>query len=241
MKKVVLVVLAAFLVTGAWAYITLEDFQSYSDGQDIASSPNWTNLEPPNEIHCADLGGGVKVGVFFPGGGELWSYSWDASDHALNYGVSADFAYTAGAENPTLVLAARFSGDYPVYWEIYAFTIQPNHDPVIVDISYHAYNGSWVDENLWTKNLDITIQPDEWHNICGYVHGENPVTFQVYFDDVKIGSHVETEYLAPAGRVGLSAFEINDTYDLMVDNVTQENANTAVAPASLGQLKAVFY
>ena len=68
MKEVLLIAVSTFFATAVWSYIALEDFQSFTDGQDIAISPNWANLVPPNEIRCADLGGDEKVGVFYPAG-----------------------------------------------------------------------------------------------------------------------------------------------------------------------------
>ncbi len=153
----------------------------------------------------------------------------------MNYGVSADFAYGAGAGNPTFGLCARCNGG-PLDFDFYGLAVNPA-DPAHITLGY--FNEDEI-VTLWVKYLVIEIQPDERHNVKFYVHGEDPVTFHFYFDGEKIGSHVETYYLLPEGRAGLAAYEIFETHDIYVDNVTQEDPNTAVAPASLGRLKSVF-
>ena len=111
MKNTLTFILFAVVVTAPSAYITLEDFQSYADGDDIAETESWTNVVPPNRIRCVDLGGGEKVGAFYPEGGEVWGYVWEASESGLDYGVFADFEYGAGADEPSFGLCVRCTGD----------------------------------------------------------------------------------------------------------------------------------
>jgi hypothetical protein len=243
-KTILSIVTSILICTAAWGYLYLEDFQSYSGGQDIASSPNWTNLypDPPSysEIRCADLGGGVKIGVFYfdpEGGHGDWIYRWDASDYALNYGVSVDFGYTAGAEYaPDLDLCIRCSG---INGETYYLGIRPADDPPEVTLGYCDQFPWGCTVIFWSKYLE-PIQPGEWHNLCCYVHGEDPVNFHIYYDGDKIGSHVETYFLAPAGRVALKVHGISDPHDFYVDNIKQLEENVGVAPTSLGRIKSAF-
>jgi hypothetical protein len=239
MKNILTIILFTVVVTTPSAYIAFEDFQSYTDGDDIADVGPWTNWVPPNEVHCADLGGGVKVGVFHPAGGTDWGYVWDASDLTLNYGVSADVAYTSAApDNIAAVLTMRVNGTYPTDFELYWLTFEPTLAPPLISLGYSS--NTIGEEQLWSFEFSTPIPADEWHNILAYIHGEDPVTFQVYFDGQKIGSHVETNYLVPEGRAGISCHSVADTYDLMIGNVTQEDPNTAVAPSSLGLIKSTF-
>lgn len=228
-------VLALSVVTQGYAYITLEDFQSYGGGDDIGETESWTNVVPPNQVRCVNLGGGEKVGAFYPAGGEVWGYIWNASESSLNYGVFADFEYGPGADEPTFGLCARCSGDETDF-DFYGLAVSPA-EPAHLTLLY-VYEEDVI--ILWVAYIDESIPPGERHNAGFYVSGEDPVNFHIYFDGEKVGSFVDDNYRLPAGPAGLAAYEIYDESDLYVDNVTQQEPNTSIVPTSFGRLKSLF-
>jgi hypothetical protein len=234
-NTLLLTVLSVFLVTGTSAYLHLEDFQSYGDGDDIAETESWTNVVPPNQVRCVDMGGGEKVGAFYPAGGEVWGYVWNASEPALDYGVFADFEYGPEADEPTFGLCARCTGDETDFG-FYGLAVSPA-EPAHLTLAYCFEDDVVI---LWVTYLDDEIPPGERHNAGFYVSGEAPVNFHIYFDGENAGSFVDDYYCLPAGPAGLAAYEIYDVSDVYVDNMTQEEPNTRVTPASLGRLKSFY-
>jgi hypothetical protein len=233
-KNTLTFVLFAVVVTAPSAYIALEDFQSYADGDDIAQTESWTNVVPPNLIRCVDLGG-EKVGAFYPEGGEVWGYVWEASESALNYGVFADFEYGAGADEPSFGLCVRCNGDETDF-DFYGLAVSPA-EPAHLTLAYFYEDDV---EILWVSYLDTAVAPGERHNAGFYVSGENPVDFHIYFDGAQVGSFVDDYYGLPAGPAGLAAYEIFDAGDVYVDNVMQVEPNVRVEPASFGSVKSAF-
>lgn len=234
-KIIINLALTLFIGTYASAYITLEDFQSYADGDDIAETESWTNVVPPNRIRCVDLGGGEKVGAFYPEGGEVWGYVWEASESGLNYGVFADFEYGAGADEPSFGLCVRCTGDETDFG-FYGLAVSPA-EPAHLTLAYFYEDDV---ELLWVSYLDTPIAPGERHNAGFYISGENPVNFHIYFDGAKVGSFVDYYYGLPAGPAGLAAYEIFDAGDIYVDNIMQVEPNVRVEPASFGSVKSAF-
>jgi hypothetical protein len=217
MKQFLLIAFLTFLATVASGYIALEDFQSFEDGQDIGDSPDWTDLTLLDEIHCADLGGGVKVAVVYPEGhGYNSGYLWEASDAALDYGLSADFSYGAEADDPAVILIARYNGVFPIDFEFYWCAVRPANSWI-----YLGYMDIYGLEVIWDMELDEQLQPDEWYNFKFYVYDEDPVTFEIYFEGEELYTYVETSYIIPEGPAALGCASIFDVDDICVDNVTQ--------------------
>jgi hypothetical protein len=228
MGKSLLIVPAAILATAAWGYLHLEDFQSYDDGDDIAVEGPWTQFGNP--MCCYDMGGDEKVGIYVEGDTYYWIEQWDESDSTADYGASFDFYLDSDSGDPKISIFTRAQG-----YEAYLLAIRPCRNQPRVALQYWV-PGSWTD--LWETTLTEPIPVGEWQTLKYYVHGEDPVNFQVYFNDVKIGSHVETSYLLSSGRVAISG--LDDPYSICIDNVMQLEENTSVSPASFGRLKAVF-
>lgn len=235
MKNLLTVVLLAAIVTAPNAYMAFEDFQSYGDGDDIAETESWTNVVPPNQIRCVNVGGGEKVGAFHPAGGEVWGYVWNASESALDYGVFADFEYGPGADEPTFGLCARCTGDETDF-DFYGLAVSPA-EPAHLTLAYFYEDDVMI---LWVAYLGESVPPGERHNAGFYISGENPVNFHIYFDGENVGSFTDDNYNLPAGPAGLAAYEIYNESDVYVDNVTQEEPNVSVVPTSFGRLKSLF-
>ncbi|UCE28089.1 MAG: hypothetical protein JSW52_04890 [Candidatus Coatesbacteria bacterium] len=229
MKRVTLLTTAAlFAATAAWSYIHMDDFQSYDDGDDIAVVGPWTQFGNP--IYCLDLGGDEKVATYVGGETYYWIHQWDESDSMADFGASFDFYLADDGGDPKVSIFARAAGTVS-----YVLGIRPCRDEPRIVVQY------WVPGNhtdLWETTLDEPIPVEEWHNLKYYVHDEDPVNFQVYFDDEKIGSHSESVYIIPSGKIAIAG--LDSPYDVYVDNVMQLEENTSVAPASLGEVKAVF-
>jgi hypothetical protein len=216
-RLTLLIVACVFVATAAWSFIVQEDFQSFEDGQDIGDSADWTDLTLFDEIHCADLGGGVKVAVVYPEGhGYNSGYLWEASDVALDYGLSADFSYGAEADDPAVILIARYNGVFPTDFEFYWCAVRPANSWI-----YLGYMDMYGPQTIWDVELDEQLQPDEWYNFKFYVYDEDPVTFEIYFNGEELDTYVETSYIVPEGPAALGCATIFDVDDLCIDNVTQ--------------------
>jgi hypothetical protein len=233
MGKYLLIVAATVLATAAWGYLNLEDFQSYENGEDIADGP-WHNWGDINPICCVDLGGDDKVGVFVPGSYDYWFYTWEGIGTALNCGMFFDFSYSSGAGNPRFGVSARTQ--YP--YRVYNLAIKPAMASPHIELVYAEHSGPVA--TIWETDMTNSIEPGEWHTLGFYVYGEDPVAFQIYFDDVKIGSGVDDTYLLGSGWLGIGAEYINDYDDVYIDNITQLEENTSISPTSFGRLKTVI-
>jgi hypothetical protein len=214
MKKILAVALLS-LVVGSCAYTITEDFESFYDGQDIEDSPDWTN-EIYNPIYCIDLGS-EKAALFYPYGDDLWGYAWEGSDYAENYSVSMDFMCDAMIDNPMAGFAVRGSGN-PTDFDFYGVVVNPAH-PAHVTLGYFNEDDIYP---LWVKYLEVDPEPGEWYNVKCYVSGDDPVEFEIYFDDKSIGTFTDEYFLLPAGVAGLAAYDIYDYDDIYVDNIVQE-------------------
>ncbi len=215
MKTVIYIIAAVLAVSTGWAYTVTEDFESFYDGQDIDDSPDWTN-EIYNPIYCQDLGG-EKAAVFYPYGDNLWGYAWGGSDYAQNYSVSMDFMFDAMIDNPMFGFAVRGGGN-PTDFDFYGLTVNPAH-PAHVTLGYFNEDDIYP---LWVKYLNEDPEPDEWHTVKCYVSGDDPVQFDMYFNDENIGSFSDEHFLLPAGVAGLAAYDIYSYDDVYVDNIVQE-------------------
>lgn len=235
MGKTIIVIIAGLVATAAWGYIHMDDFQSYDDGEDLATYADWENFFGwPSNVCCVDLGGDEKAACFVPNDYIMWCYLWvpTADDELLDYGISFDFMYN----EETGATASVSTSIRCIYTEAYFVGIRPATG--YLKIQYWDGTLNYV---RWEHYLDESLAYDEWHNLEYYVYGENPVQFDVFVNGEHLGTYVEEEYILPEGHSSLMAEFIMDPDEIYVDNIKQLEYAVGVSPVSLGQLKAVFH
>ncbi|UCE27965.1 MAG: hypothetical protein JSW52_04210, partial [Candidatus Coatesbacteria bacterium] len=236
----VLAAIGFFTATAASGYLHLEDFESFDDGDDIATSPDWTNWTPSNEICCYEFVRDKAASPYTSEDTECF-YLWEASDSALDYGVFTDFMALDATSDETIGVCARMNGEYPTDYEVYFAVCRPFADSgywSFVGLGYKNEDGMVVlAEEYYTFTI---VDSFEWHEIGFQVYGDGPVYFDVYLDGESQITHTEDEHVISAGHGGLYYHFIEEEEIICFDNVTQEEADTSITPASLGEVKATF-
>ena len=210
----------------------LEDFSSYSIGDDIDDSADWDRDDEGEYFLIEEYSGdnvlvldnyatnGLYAGYSCDGGG-VWldglvnmdfRFSGDDSYFALTTRAFNDVAYIAGIK----IIAAPIA---------MAFT-------AIIDGS-----GSYTE--LSTAALS-NVSANTWHSLSFEISGTDPVDLTLYLNGTEVTSHSDPTYLYPAGWAGFGAAYEYDIAYIYADNFSINDYSVAVEETTFGEIKAMF-
>ncbi|MBN2587207.1 MAG: hypothetical protein JXR55_07930 [Candidatus Fermentibacteraceae bacterium] len=224
--------LALAMMTGLGLGDFLDDFESYSPGEDPDISPDWSREPGGGYVLVAENGGNQVIEAFFPDSAYI-GYLCDGADIWGDGSVSMDVSVTGSGTLMTVIARLQlFSGEAYVGGLIVWF--QP------FTYAYIGHVSMTGEYELLYSGTGPTMTPGTWSNVRLELEGENPVTLALYLDDQPAAQVQDSTYnLGP----GLSGFAL--IYDSAVPSVLADNFEVVLAPQAMeamtfGALKAAF-
>lgn len=224
----VCLILVPALVTGDF----LDDFESYSPGQDPDSSPDWSREPSGGYVLVTDQGGNQVVEAHFPDSSFI-GYLCDGAGIWDDGSVAMDFNVTGGSTLVSVMGRMQlFSG------EAYAGGLVAWLQPFT--FAYIAHVSATGDYDLLYQEGGPSMPPDTWMNIRLEMEGENPVTLSLYCDDELAGQVLDSVHALESGLSGFAMLYEEGVPEILADDFQVLVAPQAMKAMTFGALKAVF-
>ncbi len=210
----------------------LEDFSSYSIGDDIDDSADWDRDDEGEYFLVAEYGGdNVLVLDNYATNGLYAGYSCDGAGVWLDGIVNMDYRFSG--DDSYFALSARAFNDVA-----YIGGIQSIAAPIAMAfIAIIDGTGSYT--TLSTAAL-TNVYTNTWHSLSFGISGTDPVNMALYLNGTEVTSHSDSTYLYPEGWGGFgAAYEYDITY-IYADNFSINDYSVAVEETTFGQIKALF-
>lgn len=225
---VLLVVLAAGLAAGDF----LDDFESYSVGEDPDASPDWSREPSGGYVLVAQDGGNKLVEAFFPDSAYT-GYLCDGAGIWDDGSVSMDFKVTgSGTLVNVLARIQLFTGE--AYVGGVVVWLQP------FTFAYIGHVSVTGEYQLLYQGAGPSLMPDTWMDVRLELSGQGPVTLALYCDDVLQAQVDDDIYTLEQGLCGFAIL-----YDDAEPSVSADNFQVVLTPQAMetmtfGAIKSVF-
>ena len=221
-----------FLTTALLAIDFADNFESFSPGEDLNTSPYW--LRP-------GVGGNLLIQE--DGGGNIVETSW-GSDSFATYlclgsavwfegSVSTDVRFT-GSE-AVFGLLTRLAGTSS---ECYMAGIFPAVPPLGVTVI--AYVNPAGEYTMLSQDYFYPMSEDTWYNLSFEVSGTNPVQLTLSVDGTVNSSAQDNTHLLGVGMAGVVCGYDNEEPVFSMDNFEVDDTATALSRVTFGRIKTLF-
>ncbi len=209
-----------------------DDFESFSPGDDISSSPSWDKAPVGGDAVVIEQSGNNCVNAVFSDSSFI-GYVCTAAGIWKNGSVAMDFSPSG---------AGSFSNVYarlnPVSSDAYAAGLTVFMGTLTYQ--YIAYIKSEGNYEVLYSGMGPQISPGEWANVKLQVEGADPVTLTLYINGEQAAQAVDTNYLLQEGICGFALYYEGDEPSILMDNFEVIANPLSLAETSFGALKAMF-
>lgn len=218
------------------AYDFSDDFDSYTAGVDLDTTPYWYRYDPCGNFMLADDGGDNIVQTDW-NGYDIIAYACFGSAVWSNGSVGGEVSFT-GSE-AAFGFIARVDGSTG---EGYAGGIYPAFPPI--GATFIAYIDDTGDYTILTQDYYYPMNEGSTYNVEFIVSDESPVSLEVKINGSTNSSVDDGTYDLATGLSGMFAFyeSSEPTFtidDFFVDDTDDEQS--AVVNSSFGEIKAAFH
>ena len=220
--------LLAVLVRGDF----LDDFESYSPGQDPDTSFDWVREPFGGHVLVTPQGDNQVVQAFFPDSAHI-AYLCAGAGFWENGSVSMDFS---PAGNGSFVNV--FSRMQIITGEAYVggvvMTLQP------FTFSYIGYISVTGDYELLHYGYGPSVPPGAWVNVELQTEGTGPVTLTLLTNGQQAAQVTDSQYNLGMGLSGFALLYEIEAPTIFADNFQVILSPQSLTPATFGAIKALF-
>ncbi len=210
----------------------LEDFSSYSVGDDIGDNADWDRDDEGEYFRVAEYSGdNVLVLDNYATNGLYAGYSCDGASIWLDGVVNMDYRFSG--DDSYFALSARAFND-----QAYIAGIQIIAAPIAMAFTAIIDGSGNYTELSWDA-LD-NVSANTWHSLSFEISGTDPVILTLYLNGNEVTTHSDSTYLYQVGWAGFGAAYENDITYIYADNYSINDYSVAVEETTFGEIKAMF-
>ena len=206
--KITLMIIAAaaFSAMGDFA----DDFESYTPGDHLESSPNWDKEPTGGYVQIAEQGGNKYGEAVFPDSVFI-GYICEAAGFWADGSVEMDFAPEGAGSfaNVYSRLDIIAGGSYAAGLTVFmgSFTY-----------AYIAYINETGDYELLYSDLGPMVTPGTWVNVKLHTEGADPVALTLYINGEQTAKVYDYTHLLGSGLSGFALFYEDQQPAILADN-----------------------
>lgn len=210
----------------------LDDFESYTPGQDPDESFNWMREPTGGHVLVVEQGENQVVQAFFPDSAYI-GYVCSGAGFWDDGSVAMDFSATGSGMLMNVFCRMQITtGD--LYVGGVVVFLQP------FTYAYIAYVNPMGEYELLYNGYGPTVTPDTWVNVKLLAEGEDPVTLTLFANGQQMGQATDTQYRLGAGLSGFAFLFEGDTPLIHADNFQVLLGPQGLIPSAWGTLKGLF-
>lgn len=224
--------LTVLIAVGLTTADFLDDFESYTPGQDPDTHFNWTREPAGGHVLVAAQGDNQVVEAFFtdsayiaylcPGAG-----FWEDGSVSMDFSPSGNGSFVNVFARMQLLTGEGYVGGV-------VMTLQP------FTFSYIGYIDLTGGYELLHYGYGPSVPPGEWFNLRLELEGQDPVILTLFADDQEIAQAVDSQYLLGPGLSGFALLYEMETPTVFADNFHVVLSPQAMVSATFGSIKAMF-
>ncbi|MCK4816285.1 hypothetical protein KA005_10995 [bacterium] len=229
MKTIIfLCILPSFFIAADF----IDDFESYTPGDDLGDALYWLRLDPGGNLVAADDGGNGIVETVWNSYNYmayvcLGSLVWSDGE------ISADVKFT-GTE-AVIGLLSRING---LTGECYIGGIYTVYPPIgATVIAYVNANGDFT---ILSNDYLYPLYTDTWYNVSFEVTGNGPVNLKVSIDGTVNSNIQDNTHNLDIGMAGLGGSYEGAAPMFYIDNFNVTDFSADLAGTTFGAIKALF-
>lgn len=230
MRLIIVMIIAA---AGFASADFLDDFESYSQGEDPEVSPDWDREPSGGYTNVIGQGENQVLKAFFPDSAYI-GYLCQGAGFWTDGSVSMDFSPIGNGSfsnvfaRMQLMTGEAYVGGVTLY-------IQP------ISYAYIAYVNVSGDYELLYSGMGPGIIPGNWVNVKLEVEGTDPVTLTLYTNGVQAAQVTDTVHCLDSGLSGFALFyEASSPQQMYSDNFEVVFSPQSLQAMTFAAVKAVF-
>ncbi len=225
--------LVLMVLTGLVFGDFLDDFESYTPGDDPESSGNWTREETGGYTLVTEQGGDQVIEAFFPDSAYI-GYLCTAAGFWDNGSVSMDFNPNGTGSLANVVARLQITTGEAYVGGVIVF-LQP------FSYAYIGYVSVTGDYELLYSGYGPTVTPDDWVNVRLTLQNVgSDVELTLNIDGEQTAQIVDSQYRLGGGLSGFALFYQEEIPSILADNFQVILAPQTLRAATFGAIKAVF-
>ncbi len=228
--KTTLMIIAAVAFTAMGDFT--DDFQSYTPGDHLESSPNWDKEPDGGYVQIAEQGSNNVIEAVFPDSAFI-GYICTAAGFWADGSVEMDFAPegTGSFSNVYARLDIMAGGSYAAGLTVFFGSLT---------YAYIAYVNAEGEYELLYSDLGPILTPGSWANIRLHTEGTDPVALTLFIDNEQVTKVYDTTHLLGNGLSGFAMFYDDQQPAMLADNFQVITSGQSLIPTTLGSIKAMF-